>query len=102
MQLTGIFDRLPKLGLIPGFGDIPEHAAIVDRINDGLDVRKSGEHHADRIRIFRQDLFQELNDSGMTVIVVTHEHDVAEACRRNLVFRDGEVIEDVQLNGRGA
>lgn len=47
------------------------------------------------------DLFQELNDSGMTVIVVTHEHDVAEACRRNLVFRDGEIIEDVQLNGRG-
>ena len=40
------------------------------------------------------DLFKELNDSGMTVIVVTHEHDVAEACRRNLVFRDGELIED--------
>jgi putative ABC transport system ATP-binding protein len=47
------------------------------------------------------DLFRELNDSGMTVIVVTHEHEVAEACRRNLVFRDGELIEDVATNGGG-
>lgn len=47
------------------------------------------------------DLFQELNDSGMTVIVVTHEHEVAEACRRNLVFRDGELIEDTMTNRGG-
>ncbi|MGD9021814.1 MAG: ATP-binding cassette domain-containing protein, partial [Lysobacterales bacterium] len=47
------------------------------------------------------DLFRELNDSGMTVIVVTHEHDVAEACRRNLVFRDGELIEDIATSGGG-
>ena len=40
------------------------------------------------------DLFHELNQQGMTVIVVTHESDVAAACRRNLVFRDGELIED--------
>ena len=46
------------------------------------------------------DLFKELNDSGMTVIVVTHEHDVAEACRRNLVFRDGELIEDHVTSSR--
>jgi predicted ABC-type transport system involved in lysophospholipase L1 biosynthesis ATPase subunit len=37
----------------------------------------------------------------MTVIVVTHEHDVAEACRRNLVFRDGELIEDIATSGGG-
>lgn len=48
------------------------------------------------------DLFQELNDSGMTVIVVTHEHEVAEACRRNLVFRDGQVIDDMVMKGRAA
>ena len=47
------------------------------------------------------DLFQELNDSGMTVIVVTHEHEVAEACRRNLVFRDGMLIEDTTNRGAG-
>ena len=47
------------------------------------------------------ELFQELNDSGMTVIVVTHEHEVAAACRRNLVFRDGELIEDTVTSGGG-
>ena len=44
-------------------------------------------------------LFRELNESGMTVIVVTHENDVAAACRRNLVFRDGELIEDHANDG---
>jgi putative ABC transport system ATP-binding protein len=43
------------------------------------------------------ELFRELNDSGMTIIVVTHEQEVAEASRRNLVFRDGELIEDVRM-----
>ena len=40
------------------------------------------------------DLFQELNDGGMTVIVVTHEQEVAEATQRNLVFRDGQLVGD--------
>ena len=47
------------------------------------------------------DLFHELNQQGMTVIVVTHESDVAAACRRNLVFRDGELIEDHATGGGG-
>jgi len=42
-------------------------------------------------------LFHKLNDDGMTVIVVTHEPEVAEACRRKLVFRDGVLIEDLAL-----
>jgi len=45
------------------------------------------------------DLFGELNRQGMTVIVVTHESEVAAACRRNLVFRDGELIEDDASGG---
>ena len=47
------------------------------------------------------DLFGELNRQGMTVIVVTHESEVAAACRRNLVFRDGELIEDHAQGGEG-
>ena len=41
------------------------------------------------------DLFQDLNEKGMTIIVVTHEHEVAERARRNLLFRDGRVVDDV-------
>jgi putative ABC transport system ATP-binding protein len=39
-------------------------------------------------------LFQELNRQGMTVVLVTHEPDVARFARRILVFRDGKVVQD--------
>jgi putative ABC transport system ATP-binding protein len=41
------------------------------------------------------DLFEDLNSKGMTIIVVTHEQEVAERARRNLLFRDGRVVDDV-------
>jgi len=40
-------------------------------------------------------VFQALNRQGMTVVVVTHEPDVARFARRVLRFRDGRVVEDV-------
>jgi ABC-type lipoprotein export system ATPase subunit len=40
-------------------------------------------------------LFQELNENeGITVIVVTHDQDVARCARRTIVLRDGEVVCD--------
>jgi putative ABC transport system ATP-binding protein len=39
-------------------------------------------------------LFQELNEAGITVIMVTHELDIAQYCRRNLVLRDGRMVTD--------
>jgi putative ABC transport system ATP-binding protein len=39
-------------------------------------------------------LFQQLNRQGMTVVLVTHEPDVARFARRILVFRDGQVVQD--------
>jgi putative ABC transport system ATP-binding protein len=39
-------------------------------------------------------LFQELNQQGMTVVVVTHEADVARFARRILRFRDGRLVSD--------
>jgi putative ABC transport system ATP-binding protein len=40
------------------------------------------------------DLFRELNDSGITVIVVTHDQEVADRSKRNLMFRDGRIVDD--------
>jgi putative ABC transport system ATP-binding protein len=37
-------------------------------------------------------IFSELNQSGMTIVMVTHEPDVASKTRRIVWFRDGEVI----------
>ena len=46
-------------------------------------------------------LFQKLNDSGMTVIIVTHEADVAHFARRILRFQDGRVIRE-EINSERA
>jgi putative ABC transport system ATP-binding protein len=39
-------------------------------------------------------VFQKLNDSGKTVVLITHEPDIAEHAKRMVVFRDGKVVED--------
>ena len=44
-------------------------------------------------------LLTELNAQGMTVVIVTHESDIANWARRKLVFRDGEIVEDVRQQG---
>ena len=45
-------------------------------------------------------IFQRLNDDGITVIVVTHEPDVADYAQRRILFRDGKVIEDAPVTTR--
>jgi len=39
-------------------------------------------------------LLSELNVQGMTIVMVTHEADIAMWARRRIVFRDGRVVED--------
>src|SRR5207245_4355793 len=39
-------------------------------------------------------LFQQLNRQGMTVVLVTHEPDIAEYATRVLTFRDGRLLHD--------
>lgn len=43
-------------------------------------------------------LFQDLNAQGMTVLIVTHEPDIAAFTRRRLMFRDGLLVAD-ETNG---
>jgi putative ABC transport system ATP-binding protein len=45
-------------------------------------------------------LLSELNLQGMTVVIVTHEPDIALWARRKIVFRDGQLVEDVRQPGR--
>jgi putative ABC transport system ATP-binding protein len=45
-------------------------------------------------------IFQELNDHGITVIMVTHEPDIASYARRNVVMRDGVVKTDRAVTQR--
>ena len=45
-------------------------------------------------------LFQRLNDEGRTIIMVTHEDEVAEHAKRVIRLRDGEIQVDEQVQGR--
>jgi putative ABC transport system ATP-binding protein len=45
-------------------------------------------------------IFQDLNRQGMTIIMVTHELDVASYCLRQVVMRDGRVVSDQPIQKR--
>jgi putative ABC transport system ATP-binding protein len=39
-------------------------------------------------------LFQELNDKGLTIVLVTHEPDIAQFTKRTILFKDGRIRKD--------
>jgi putative ABC transport system ATP-binding protein len=45
-------------------------------------------------------IFQELNNRGITIIMVTHEQDIAFYARRNVVMRDGLILKDFDVTDR--
>jgi putative ABC transport system ATP-binding protein len=45
-------------------------------------------------------VFQNLNEQGITILMVTHELDIAHFCKRNLILRDGQLVSDVQVVDR--
>ncbi len=45
-------------------------------------------------------IFQALNDDGITIVLVTHEPDIADYAERRILFRDGKVIEDGAVTNR--
>jgi putative ABC transport system ATP-binding protein len=46
------------------------------------------------------DVFQQLNDRGLTVVLVTHEPDVAQFAKRSIQFRDGKIRRDERIADR--
>jgi putative ABC transport system ATP-binding protein len=64
---------------------------LADEPTGNLDSRTSVEVMA---------LFQRLNDDGLTILLVTHEPDVAEHARRIVTFKDGLILSDVPVARR--
>ena len=62
---------------------------LADEPTGNLDTRTSVEIMA---------ILQALNRSGITIVLVTHEEDIARYARRILHFRDGELIEDAPVS----
>lgn len=64
---------------------------LADEATGNLDTRTSYEV---------MNLFQELNDQGITIGFVTHENDIARFSKRTVVLRDGRITEDRQVTNR--
>jgi putative ABC transport system ATP-binding protein len=45
-------------------------------------------------------VFQKLNNQGITIIMVTHELDIARYTKRNVILRDGRIVGDTQVRDR--
>ena len=58
---------------------------LADEPTGNLDSRTSVEIMA---------ILQRLNQAGATIVLVTHEPDIAEYCSRTVVFKDGVVLSD--------
>jgi macrolide transport system ATP-binding/permease protein len=66
---------------------------LADEPTGALDSRTSVEIMA---------LLQQLNREGITIVLVTHEHDVAAFAGRIISFRDGKVVEDKPMPANDA
>jgi putative ABC transport system ATP-binding protein len=66
---------------------------LADEPTGALDSRTSVEIMA---------LLQQLNALGMTIVLVTHEHDIADFASRVVHFRDGRVVSDERQEPRSA
>jgi putative ABC transport system ATP-binding protein len=65
---------------------------LADEPTGNLDTRTS---------VDIMEVLQRLNrDKGITVILITHEHDIAEYAEREVTFRDGRVVSDRMIERR--
>lgn len=64
---------------------------LADEPTGNLDTRTSAEVMG---------VFQKLNESGITIVMVTHELDIAAFTKRNVIMRDGLVVNDTLVEQR--
>ena len=64
---------------------------LADEPTGNLDTKTSSEV---------MEIFQSLNGQGMTIVLVTHEKDIAEYSKRRITFRDGKIISHVAIENR--
>jgi putative ABC transport system ATP-binding protein len=87
-QLSG--GQQQRIAIARALVNRPE-IVLADEPTGNLDTRTS---------IEIMGLFQELNAAGITLVMVTHELDIAAYCKRIVVMRDGLVISDTRNENR--
>jgi putative ABC transport system ATP-binding protein len=87
-QLSG--GQQQRVAIARGLVNEPQ-VLLADEPTGNLDSRTS---------IEVMGVFQRLNDEGISIVMVTHELDIAHFCRRNLILRDGIVVRDEAVENR--
>jgi putative ABC transport system ATP-binding protein len=102
LQLVGLGDRTmhfpsqlsggqqQRVAIARGLVNRPS-ILLADEPTGNLDSRTSVEI---------MDIFQKLNGDGLTVVLVTHEPDVAQFAKRSIEFRDGKIRRDEPIQAR--
>jgi putative ABC transport system ATP-binding protein len=87
-QLSG--GQQQRVAIARGLVNSPQ-VLLADEPTGNLDSRTSVEVMG---------VFQTLNEQGITIVMVTHELDIAHYCKRNLILRDGVVVRDEPVKDR--
>ena len=87
-QLSG--GQQQRVAIARGLANNPS-LLLADEPTGNLDSRTSVEVMG---------VFQKLNDQGITIVMVTHEMDVAQYTKRMVVMRDGKVVSDTPVANR--
>jgi putative ABC transport system ATP-binding protein len=102
LQMVGLGDRMDhfpsqlsggqqqRVAIARGLVNQPS-ILLADEPTGNLDSRTS-------VEIMQ--IFQDLNDQGLTIVLVTHEADIAHFAKRIVVFRDGKIRRDDAVQDR--
>jgi putative ABC transport system ATP-binding protein len=102
LQLVGLGDRTQHFPSQLSGGQQQRVAiarALVNRPSILLADEPTGNLDS-RTSVEIMEVFQKLNDGGLTVVLVTHEGDVAQFAKRSIQFRDGKIRHDEPIANR--
>lgn len=99
LELVGLADRMKHLSNQMSGGQQQRVAIARSLVNDPVIIlADEATGNLDTKTSYGiMNLFQELNENGITIGFVTHELDIAAFTKRNIVFRDGRLIKDISV-----
>ena len=102
LQLVGLGDRIMHYPSQLSGGQQQRVAiarALVNRPSILLADEPTGNLDS-RTSVEILEVFQKLNDDGLTIVLVTHEPDIAQFSKRSIQFRDGKIRRDEPIQNR--
>jgi putative ABC transport system ATP-binding protein len=102
LELVGLADRIEHFPSQLSGGQQQRVAiarALVNRPSILLADEPTGNLDS-RTSVEIMEVFQKLNDDGLTIVLVTHEPDIAQFAKRRIHFRDGKIQRDEAVQNR--